>query len=157
MSTTEGNEPVIKITAINLSEKPVTVHASRLSMEIWEQKPRLEVLGYLKFFRFIDDISGKDPLSFYISDDVVEYSIDNVNLSLSENERLIATIPVNELMKALISSNVTFGSKFYFGVYIFFLNIEVHLTGGHVFKRRAHREIRWYLFKNYANEIGLYQ
>jgi len=154
---TYSQESSLNICVTNLGEKPVTIHSIRLPFITWCKPLNYTVPRIFKIFRVIEDFLGKPGTYQYISDEVIKYSINDLNMELSEGNKLIGIIPLEKLIHSYFKTDDVMPSKLYFLFFIFFLNIEVKLTNGKVFKVRACRDARYFLYKKYLNDKRIYR
>lgn len=153
---TYSQESYLKICVTNFGEKPVTIHSIRLPFMAWRKPANYTTPKFFKVISVIEDFLGKPDTYQYMSDLVINYSINDSNMALSEGNQLIGIIPLEKLIYSYFETDDAMPSKLFFFFFIFFLNINVKLTNGKIFKVRACREVRYYLYKKYLNDERIY-
>jgi hypothetical protein len=153
----DGDSPIAEITVVNLGERPVVIEAVRFPLLVWDDSPRLKVTGFMKFFRGMDFVFGQYSGSRYASDMVVEYSDSSSNMKLAHDEKLTSLINLEEMINCFFKYNETFALPLYFFTMVLTLKVEVHLSNGKIYRRHAHREIKWFMWKYFGNDRRLYQ
>ncbi|ELM0341258.1 TPA: hypothetical protein I7747_22830 [Vibrio vulnificus] len=154
LRTVDGKYQAV-ITVTNQGEKSIVVNSIRFPIIMWDNEPRLPVPRPLKLLRLMDDLTGNQPLSVYVSDKVVTYDRER-SKALATGESITAYIPLDDMMNVFINSDeFMHGSKLSNFVYLSFMQVQVTTSLGKVNKQLAKWDIRYYLASNYGTDKRL--
>lgn len=151
LSQIDGGSVAV-IRALKIGQKRLVIKSIRFSIHIWDNSPRLVVSGLDKARRVTQEIFS--PTFHYVSDDVVKYSSDNKKME--EGDDLYAYIDIDKMMESYILSRESLGSKSFFNLMLWMLNVEVVCTNGKIYRCQAHRDIKLYLKSKYMDDYRLY-
>lgn len=143
---------VVRFYVVNDSERPITIKSIRLPILINDNALRLEVSGVMKVMRVIDDLTGREPSSCYVSDRAIKYNVADSNMTLGASQPMEAELDLDEMFDQFLKANETFGLRFYFLAMIMFMKFEVVLTTGKSYKFKLHRDISHFLKVKYGSD-----
>jgi hypothetical protein len=109
----------------------------------------------MRLLRLKDAISVKNQKIDHASQGALRSPRD-LPAILVEDDVLDVSIDIDAMMVDFFQYKETLQNKFIFGLFAWLLPIEACATNGQVFQRRAHREIRYYVWKKYKDDPRIY-
>jgi hypothetical protein len=116
---------------------------------------RLPFGGFMRLLRLKNAISVKEKKLNDVSQGALRSPRD-LPAILIEDDVLDVSIDIDAMMVNFFQYEETLQNKFIFGLFAWLLPIEACATNGQVFQRRAHREIRYYVWKKYKDDPRTY-
>jgi hypothetical protein len=147
-------KPSAVVSVTSTGQAPTVIQSVALSLTVWDNnKPRLIVPWPMKVLRVLDDLANHEAAVCYPSDHALTAATPTLPTTLSEHQSASVTIDLRRFADEFVARGGGFSNRGELAFWHLVLRIVIS-TPTRIYSSFAHREIRYFLWKEYAGGIA---